>query len=99
MQLLTRGAAIGFGSGAIVISILCESILLALPGALLGSALAWVFFNGLSASPFGYTFQLAVTPSLAVLGIVWALGMGLVGGLLPALRAARIPVTTALRAT
>ena len=91
--------AIGFGSGAIVISILCESILLALPGALLGSALAWVFFNGLSASPFGYTFQLAVTPSLAVLGIVWALGMGLVGGLLPALRAARIPVTTALRAT
>jgi putative ABC transport system permease protein len=57
-----------------------------------------MFFNGLSASPFGYTFQLAVTPSLAVLGIVWALGMGLVGGLLPALRAARIPVTTALRA-
>jgi putative ABC transport system permease protein len=90
--------ALGFGSGAIVVSILCESILLALPGALLGSALAWVFFNGLSASPFGYTFQLAVTPSLAVLGIVWALGMGLVGGLLPALRAARIPVTTALRA-
>jgi putative ABC transport system permease protein len=90
--------AIGFGSGAIVVSILCESVLLALPGALLGSVLAWMFFNGLSASPFGYTFQLAVTPSLAVLGIVWALGMGLVGGLLPALRAARIPVTTALRA-
>jgi putative ABC transport system permease protein len=91
--------AIGFGSGAIVASILCESILLALPGALLGSVLAWAFFNGFSASPFGYRFQLAVTPSLAVLGIAWALGMGLVGGLLPALRAARVPVTTALRAT
>ena len=91
--------AIGFGSGAIAVSILVESVLWAIPGALLGSALAWVLFNGLSASPFGYSFQLTVTPSLAVLGIVWALGMGLLGGLLPALRAGRVPVTTALRAT
>ena len=90
--------AIGFGPGPIVVSILVESMLWALPGALLGCALAWVFFNGLSASPWGYSFQLAVTPSLAVLGILWALGMGLLGGLLPALRAARVPVTTALRA-
>ncbi|HME41095.1 MAG TPA: ABC transporter permease [Steroidobacteraceae bacterium] len=91
--------AIGFGPGIIIASILCESVLLAVPGALLGGALAWIFFNGLSASPFGYSFQLAVTPSLAALGMLWALGMGLVGGLLPALRAARVPVTTALRAT
>jgi putative ABC transport system permease protein len=91
--------AIGFASGAIVLSVLVESILWAFPGALLGGALAWVLFNGLSASPFGFSFQLAVTPALVVLGIVWALGMGLVGGLLPALRAARVPVATALRAT
>lgn len=91
--------AIGFGSAAIVASILCESIVWALPGAMLGTALAWAFFNGLSASPFGYSFQLSVTPSLAALGIAWALAMGLAGGLLPALRAARVPVTTALRAT
>jgi putative ABC transport system permease protein len=91
--------AIGFGSGPIVVSMLVESILWALPGALLGGFLAWALFNGLSASPFGYSFQLAVTPSLAVLGIAWALGMGLFGGLLPALRASRVPVTTALRAT
>jgi putative ABC transport system permease protein len=90
--------AIGFGSGAVVASILCESLLFSLPGALLGGALAWVFFNGLSASPFGYNFQLTVTPSLALIGIAWALGMGLAGGLLPALRAARVPVATALRA-
>jgi putative ABC transport system permease protein len=90
--------AIGFGSGAITASILCESLLFALPGALLGGALAWAFFNGLSASPFGYSFQLAVTPSLGLIGIVWALVMGLVGGLLPALRAARLPVATAIRA-
>jgi putative ABC transport system permease protein len=90
--------AIGFGSGAIIASILCESLLFSLPGALLGGALAWVLFNGLSASPFGYNFHLVVTPSLALTGIAWALGMGLAGGLLPALRAARLPVATALRA-
>jgi putative ABC transport system permease protein len=72
--------------------------LFALPGALLGVALAWVFFNGLSASPFGYSFQLTVTPLLGMIGIAWALAMGLAGGLLPALRAARMPVATALRA-
>jgi len=90
--------AIGFGPGPIVVSVLVESVLLALPGALLGSGLAWLLFNGLAASPLGYSIQLSVTPALAALGILWALAMGLLGGLLPALRAARIPVTTALRA-
>jgi putative ABC transport system permease protein len=90
--------AIGFGPGTVVASILCESLLFALPGAFLGAALAWLFFNGLSASPFGYSFQLAVTPSLALIGIIWALGMGLAGAVLPALRAARLPVAAALRA-
>jgi len=91
--------AIGFGSGAIVAATLIESILLALPGALLGAAAAWLFFHGMAVSPFGFSFRLDVTPRLAEIGIAWALAMGLVGGLLPALRAARVPVTTALRAT
>jgi putative ABC transport system permease protein len=90
--------AMGFGSAAIVASLLCESMLLAIPSALLGSALASVMFNGLAASPFGYSFQLTVTPALAMIGVIWALAMGFLGGLLPALRAARVPVTTALRA-
>lgn len=90
--------AIGFRALPIVASILCESILLALPGALLGAALAWLLFNGLAANPFGFSFHLEVTPHLVMLGILWALVMGLVGGLLPALRAGRVPVTTALRA-
>lgn len=90
--------AIGFRGLPIVASVICESLLLALPGAVLGGALAWIFFNGMAASPFGFSFQLSVTWQLALLGIVWALAMGLVGGLLPALRAARVPVTTALRA-
>jgi putative ABC transport system permease protein len=91
--------AIGFGGAAIVAALLCESVLLALPGALLGSGLAWLFFHRMAVSPFGYNFELEVTAGLAAIGIAWALAMGLIGGLLPALRAARVPVTTALRAT
>lgn len=91
--------AIGFRPGTIVASTLFESMLLAIPGALLGAALAWALFNGLSASPFGYSFRLEVTPALALLGVIWALVMGFIGGILPAIRAARVPVTTALRAT
>ena len=91
--------AIGFGGAAIVAATLVESMVLALPGALLGAALAWVFFHGMAVSPFGFSFQLDVTPQLAEIGIVWSLVMGLIGGLLPALRAARMPVAMALRAT
>jgi putative ABC transport system permease protein len=91
--------AIGFGGAAIIAATLAESILLALPGAFLGAFLAWLFFQGMAVSPFGFSFHLEVTPRLAEIGIVWTLVMGLIGGLLPALRAARVPVTTALRAT
>ncbi|MFZ0499123.1 MAG: ABC transporter permease [Steroidobacteraceae bacterium] len=90
--------AVGFGSGPIVAAMLLESELLAVPGAVLGAGLGWVFFNGLSASPFGFTFHLAVTFQLLVLGIAWSLIIGLAAGLLPALRAGRMPVTAALRA-
>jgi putative ABC transport system permease protein len=91
--------ALGFRSVPIIASMMTEAILLALPGALLGVGLAWLLFNGLTASPFGVTFQLAVTAPIAAIGIAWALAMGVVGGVLPALRAARVPVTAALRAT
>ena len=91
--------AIGFGSGAVATAILCESILLALPGAVLGVLLARALFHRMAVSPFGFSFLLDVTPQLVVIGVGWALAMGLIGGLLPALRAARVPVTTALRAT
>jgi putative ABC transport system permease protein len=90
--------AIGFGPAPVVTSILIESIILAIPGALLGAALAWLLFNGFAASPLGFSFELAVTPSIVGIGISWALGMGLLGGILPAMRAVRTPVTVALRA-
>jgi putative ABC transport system permease protein len=91
--------AIGFSGSAVMASTLSEAILLAIPGALIGAGLAWLFFNGRAASPFEFQFHLAVTPSLVLLGIGWALCMGLIGGLMPAVRAARMPVTVALRAT
>jgi putative ABC transport system permease protein len=91
--------AVGFNSAPIVASIVLESVLLAVPGALLGGLLAWLLFNGLMASPFGASFQMAVTPSLVLLGLVWALAIGALAGLLPAVRAARVPVTAALRAS
>ena len=91
--------ALGFRGFPIIAAMMTEAILLSLPGALLGVGLAWLLFNGLTASPFGVTFQLAVTVPIAGVGIAWALVMGVVGGVLPALRAARVPVTAALRAT
>ena len=91
--------AIGFRSFPIIAAVLIESSLMALPGAALGVAAAWIFFNGRHVSPAGQAFDLAVTTQIAALGIFWALCMGLVGGLLPAIRAARVPVVTALRAT
>jgi putative ABC transport system permease protein len=91
--------AIGFSGAPVMAATLSEAMLLSVPGALIGAALAWLLFNGRAASPFGFEFHLAVTPSLALLGIIWALCMGLIGGLMPAIRSARIPVSEALRAT
>jgi putative ABC transport system permease protein len=89
--------AIGFSAGPIIASTLIESVILAVPGALIGAGLSWLFFNGLTASPFGFNFHLTVTAPTAAIGVAWALAMGVIGGFLPALRAARVPVTTALR--
>ncbi len=91
--------AIGFSSGPVVISVLVEGIVLALPAALLGALIAWLMFNGNIISTVGLTFPLAVTPHLVIISLFWAVSIALLGGLLPALRAADLPVATALRAT
>ena len=90
--------AIGFGGGAVLVSVMVESLMLAIPGALLGAAGAWLLFNGHAANIASLSFPLAVTPGLVVLGVIWSLFIGLVGGFLPSIRAARLPVATALRA-
>jgi putative ABC transport system permease protein len=94
--------AIGFRGGPVVISVLMETMLLALLGGVLGGLIAWLIFNGYTASTLGanftqVVFQFKVSPALLWLGIKWAMAIGFVGGLFPALRAARLPVTTALR--
>jgi putative ABC transport system permease protein len=91
--------AIGFGGGAVVVSVMLESLALAVPGALLGAAAAWLVFNGHAISTLGLTFPLAVTWDLALAGVVFSLVIGLLGGFAPAIRAARLTVATALRAT
>ena len=95
--------AIGFRGLPVVVSIMLESLLLALVGGLLGAVAAYVLFNDVAVSTLGanftqVVFQFAVTPALVANGLVIAIAIGMVGGLLPALRAARQPVTTALRA-
>jgi putative ABC transport system permease protein len=96
--------AIGFGSGPVVVSVFVEALLLALAGAIVGAALAWFFFNGNTVStaaggnsPSQLTFPLSITPGLIATGVVGALIIGVLGGLFPALRAARRPVAMALR--
>ncbi len=96
--------AIGFGGVPVVISILIEALLLALAGSLLGAGLAYLFFNGYTVSTlniqtFSQTaFAFQVTPQVLTQGVIWAVAIGFIGGLFPALRAARLPVTEALRA-
>jgi putative ABC transport system permease protein len=95
--------ALGFGSGAVVVSVMLESIALALVGGGGGAAVAYLVFNGMRAATVNWqsfsqiTFAFAVTPRLLVQGVVWATMIGLIGGLMPAIRAARQQVAAALR--
>jgi putative ABC transport system permease protein len=94
--------AIGFGGLPVVLSVMLEALLLSVIGGAIGAALAWMFFNGNAVSTLGgnftqVVFKLAVTPELVTLGIIWACVIGIIGGLFPAIRAARLPVAAALR--
>lgn len=96
--------AIGFGSVPVVSSVLIESLLLGLIGGLFGCLAAYVGFNGMQASTMNWSsfsqisFAFAVTPRLVVRGLIYALVLAFIGGLLPAWRAARLPVVAGLRA-
>ncbi len=96
--------ALGFNGVPILVSVLVEALLLALAGGVLGGALAYLAFNGYEASTLNYssfsqvTFAFAVTPQLILSGIMYALLLGLFGGVLPAIRAVRQPIVSGLRA-
>jgi len=95
--------ALGFGGGAVIVSIMLESVALALVGGAIGAGLAYGMFNNFHTATMNWqsfsqiTFAFAVTPGLLVQGVIWATAIGLIGGLLPAIRAARLPVAAALR--
>lgn len=95
--------ALGFGPTAVLCSTVIESVLLALVGGLLGGMMAFLVFNGFQVSTLNgpsfsqVVFGFAVTPELLGQGMRAALIIGVVGGLFPAIRAARLPVATALR--
>jgi len=95
--------AIGFSGLPVVVAVMLETMLLALIGGLIGGLAAYLLFNGHGASTLAggsvgkLSFELRVTPELLWTGLKWALAIGFIGGLFPALRAARLPVTAALR--
>jgi putative ABC transport system permease protein len=94
--------AIGFGGTPVLLSVMVEALLLALSGGILGALIAYVLFNNMSVSTLGQNFtqvvfSFKVTPLLVIRGLVIAVIIGMVGGFLPAIRAARLPVTTSLR--
>lgn len=94
--------AIGFRGPPVVVSVLLETLLLAVAGGLLGAGIAWALFDNYTASTLGanfsqVVFEFRITPTLLASGLKWALAIGFLGGLFPALRAARMPVTDGLR--
>jgi putative ABC transport system permease protein len=95
--------ALGYGSAAVVFSVLAEAVFLSLVGGMVGAAIAWLAFDGFQTATMNWqsfsqvAFAFAVTPSLLAQALGYAVVMGLLGGLFPAWRAARLPVVTALR--
>jgi putative ABC transport system permease protein len=95
--------AIGFGGTPVVVSVLAESLLLAIVGGTIGALGAWLAFDGFRTATLNWqtfsqvAFAFDVTPRLLVRGIVSAAVIGLIGGLFPAIRASRLPVAMALR--
>jgi len=94
--------ALGFSERSIILSFVCESLFIALIGGIIG-CIAVIPINGYSTSTINWqtfsniAFSFQVTPALLGQGVLFALLMGLVGGIPPAVRAARLPVVVALR--
>ncbi len=94
--------AVGYRRAPVLAATLLEALLFALVGGVIGGGIAYAVFNGYQAGTLAggmqqVAFQFAVTPGLLVGGIIVALIMGFIGGLFPAIRAARLPITRALR--
>jgi putative ABC transport system permease protein len=97
--------ALGFGAFPVVTSVLLEAMLLGALGGTAGALIAYFGFNGIRASTMNLasfsaiTFAFTVTPALVIQALVYALLLGFVGGLMPSVRAARMPIVMGLRDT
>jgi putative ABC transport system permease protein len=95
--------ALGFNPMSVLVSVLGESLALAALGGLAGALIAYAAFNGIQTSTMNFqtfsqvAFAFRVTPALMFLGLTYALVMGFLGGIFPAIRAARLPISQALR--
>ena len=95
--------ALGFGGFPVVVSVLVEAMILGAVGGLIGGVLALVFLNGMHSSTMNWasfsqmTFAFTVTPRLMVTGIIYGLILCFIAGILPGIRAARLPITAGLR--
>lgn len=95
--------ALGFNTTSVLVSVVGESLVLAFMGGAAGAILAYIGFNGYETSTMNFSsfsqiaFAFHVTPALLTQGLIWALMIGFLGGLFPAIRAARLPISSALR--
>jgi putative ABC transport system permease protein len=95
--------ALGFGGIPVVLSVLTEAVVLSVIGGIIGGLLAWAAFDGYQTSTMNFqsfsqvAFAFAVTPSLLIRGLMYSVVMGILGGMFPAIRAARLPIVSALR--
>jgi putative ABC transport system permease protein len=95
--------ALGFETSSVLVSVLAEALVLGAIGGLIGASAAYFGFNGVQTSTMNFqtfsqvAFAFRVTPELVGTGLFYALTLGFLGGLLPALRAARLPIPAALR--
>ena len=95
--------ALGFSSGPVVMSVMVEALILALLGGLIGGLIAWAVFSGATVSTLNnssfsqVSFDFQVSGELLIQGVVWACLIGVIGGIFPAIRAARLPISVALR--
>jgi putative ABC transport system permease protein len=95
--------ALGFNTTSVIVSVIVESLALGAIGGVIGGLGAYFGFNGYQTSTINFqtfsqvAFAFRVTPELLVTGLIYSLAIGLIGGLLPALKAARLPIPTALR--
>src|SRR5678816_2534843 len=95
--------ALGFGAVPVVCSVMFESVVLALLGGIVGGLVAYLAFDGYASTTMNFdtwsqiAFSFAVTPQLLLRATILAMIIGLIGGLFPAIRAARLPIASALR--